>query len=207
MKKVLLVLFIMAFAANMMFAGTPMTNQGDKYLGFTMGGLGDFNLHSAGPVNGVSARYFLSKDMSLRLGLGFSNSKSEPTTGTFSKNESMSFGIAPALVWNMAPVAGSISPYWGVQASYINTKLTDTYRANGTKDELSVNTFGAGVMMGAEWFAWDGISFNAEYSFTYNSASGDFTPAGGTSQDLGTATSMGFNTSAQVGLNVYIGGN
>jgi len=201
MKKVLLVLFIMAFAANMMFAGTPMTNQGDKSLGFVVGGLGTFNVSGGGPANGFSARYYLSKDMGLRLGVGFQSGKVEPTGAT--KTDATSMGIAPALVWNMAPVAGSIAPYWGVEASYNSTKNSQTTVA-GEKTEWSYNGFGAGVLMGAEWYAWDGISFNAEYNLMYTSLSGERKNPDGTTTDFGTATSMGIGTWA-VGLNVYIG--
>ena len=207
MKKLLLVLFIMAFAASMMFAGTPMTNQGDKSLGFTVNGLGNFGVGgvNAGYTQGLGFNYFLSKDMALRANVGFSTSTTKTPAGAAGDNEvtGTTIGIRPGLVWHMAPVAGSISPYWGVEGEFGWLKNTSK-PAGGTESSNSGTLFGAGLFMGGEWYAWDGISFNAEYNLGFTSQTTK-SEAAGVSTDGPSNTSIGISSWA-VGLNVYIGG-
>jgi hypothetical protein len=208
MKKVLLVLFIMAFAANMMFAGTPMTNQGDKQIGFVVNGLGTFGVggvNSGGGINGFSMNYFLSKDMALRANIGFGTTTVKTPAGTAGDDEvtATALGVRPGLVWHMAPVAGSISPYWGLEGQFGWQKLT-AKPAGGTESSASGTVFGAGAFMGAEWYAFDGISFNAEYNLGFTSTTTK-SEAASVSTDGPSTTSIGISTWA-VGLNIYMGG-
>jgi hypothetical protein len=208
MKKLLLVLFIMAFAANMMFAGTPMTNQGDKTLGFVMNGLGNFGIGgvNAGFTNGVSLKYFLSKDMALRANVGFGTTTVKTPTGTAAgdnEQTTTNIGLRPGLVWHMAPVAGSVSPYWGLEGQFGWVKGTNK-PAGGTESSASGTMFGADVFMGAEWWAFDGVSFNAEYNLGFSSTTTK-SEANGVSTDGPSTTSIGISSWA-VGLNVYLGG-
>lgn len=207
MKKLLLVLFIMAFAANMMFAGTPMTNQGDKQIGFIVNGLGSFGVSgvNSGFINGLGFNYFLSKDMALRANLGFGTTTTKTPAGTAGDNENTqtAIGVRPGLVWHCAPVAGSISPYWGIEGQFGWIK-SSFKPAGGTESSNSGTMFGAGVFMGGEWYAWDGISFNAEYNLSFMSTSTK-SEAAGTSTDGPSTTSIGISSWA-VGLNIYMGG-
>ena len=208
MKKLLLVLFIMAFAANMMFAGTPMTNQGDKQLGFIVNGLGTFGVtgvNTGAGISGLGFNYFLSKDMALRANVGFGTSTTKSPAGAAGDNENTgtAIGLRPGLVWHMAPVAGSISPYWGLEGQF--GWLKNTFKpAGGTESSNSGTLFGAGVFMGGEWYAWDGISFNAEYNLSFTSSSTK-SEAAGVSTDGPSNTSIGISSWA-VGMNIYIGG-
>ena len=210
MKKLLLVLFIMAFAANMMFAGTPMTNQGDKSLGFLVNGLGSFGVtgvNSGAGINGFSMNYYISKDMALRANIGFGTSTTKSPTGTpagDNENTGTAIGVRPGLMWHCPPVAGSISPYWGLEAEF--GWIKNTFKpAGGTESSNSGTLFGAGAVMGAEWYPWDGISFNAEYNLSFTSSSTK-SEAGGVSTDGPSNTSIGISSWA-VGLNVYVGGS
>ncbi len=209
MKKLLLVLFIMAFAANLMIAGAPMTNQGDKQLGFIINGLGSFGIsgvNSGAGITGFGFNYFLSKDMALRANVGFGNTKVTTPQGAAGDNENTqtAIGIRPGLVWHMAPVAGSISPYWGVEGQFGWIKNDFKPIAPNPEVSNSGTLFGAGVFMGGEWYAWDGISFNAEYNLSFTSASTK-SEAAGVSTDGPSTTSFGISSWA-VGMNIYIGG-
>jgi opacity protein-like surface antigen len=209
MKQLLLVLFIVVVAANLAFAGTPMTAKGDKSLGFWVNGLGDFDLsgvHAAGGLDGISFKYFLSQDMALRANAAFGTSTTKTPVGTTGDNENTSTGIAlrPGLIWHCPPVAGAISPYWGIEGSFGWVKNSFKPAGGGAESSNSGTVFGAGVLLGAEWWAWDGISFNAEYNLGFTSTSTK-SEAGGTSTDGPSMTAIGIDWWT-VGLNVYLGG-
>jgi len=212
MKKLLLVLFIMVVSANIAFAGTPMTNQGDHALSFYVNGLGDFGVGEVwvagasglGNIYGFGGKYFMSQDMALRANLGFGTSTVKTPAGTAGDNESTNLEIAlrPGLEWHCPPVANSISPYWGFEAMFGYAK--NTFKpAGGTESNTSGQVFGAGVFAGAEWFPWDAISFNAEYGLGFSSSSTK-SESGGVSVDGPTYTNIGIMSWA-VGLNVYMG--
>jgi hypothetical protein len=100
-------------------------------------------------------------------------------------------------------VAGSISPYWGLEGQF--GWLKNTFKpAGGTESSNSGTVFGAGAFMGAEWWAFDGVSFNAEYNLSFTSGSTK-SEAAGVSTDGPSTTTVGISSWA-VGLNVYMGG-
>jgi hypothetical protein len=209
MKQLLLVLFIVVVAANVAFAGAPMTAKGDKSIGFWMNGLGDFGVggvNVAGGIQGLSFRYYLSQDMALRANVGFGTATTKTPQGTAGDNENTGTAMAfrPGLVWHSATVAGSISPYWGIEGMFGWQKNSFKPAGGGAETSNSGTLFGAGVFMGGEWYAWDGISFNAEYNLGFTSTTSK-TEAGGTSVDGPSTTSIGISSWA-VGLNVYWGG-
>jgi hypothetical protein len=206
MKKLLLVLFIMVVAANLAFAGTPMTAKGDKSIGFNVQGLGNFGVTGVDGVDALSFRYFMSQDMALRVNLGFATATTKtPVIGVGdNENTGMLISIHPALVWHMAPVAGAISPYYGIEGMFGMGKNTQKLAGATTENSQTLTNFGAGIFMGGEWYAWDGISFNAEYGLSFSSTTSKF-EGGGVSTDGPSTTGFGISSWA-VGLNVYWGG-
>ncbi len=208
MKQLLLVLFIVVVAANIAFAGAPMTAKGDKSVGFWMNGLGSFGVGGvsvAGGIDGLSFRYYLSQDMALRANAGFGTATTKTPTGSGdNENTGTAIALRPGLVWNCPTVAGSISPYWGIEGQFGWLKNSFKPAGGGTETSNSGTVFGAGVFMGGEWYAWDGISFNAEYNLGFTSTSTK-SEAGGVSTDGPSTTAIGISSWA-VGLNIYMGG-
>jgi opacity protein-like surface antigen len=212
MKQLLLVLLVVAVAANMAFAGSPMTNQGDKALSFTLSGLGTFGLGSApagGGYTGFGGKYFLSKDMALRGALGFQNwsrttKVANPTGPGLAdyKESQMWFALTPGLEWHFMTGA-SVSPYWGLQATVALGSMTDTPPSPGVEDKYSATMFGAALFMGAEWFPWDGVSFTGEYQVGFTSSSSKNESAGVSVDGPSTTVISIYNLS--VGINVYLG--
>lgn len=212
MKQLLLVLLVVAMAANMAFAGSPMTNQGDKALSFTLNGLGTFGLgsaHNGGAVAGFGGKYFMSKDMALRGVLGFYNwsrttkvtNPSGPGLADYKENE-MSFGLTPGLEWHFMNGA-NVSPYWGLQATLGIASATDTPPSPGVETKSSGTFFGAALFMGAEWYPWDGVSFNGEYQVGFTTSSSKNEAAGVSTDGPSTTVISVYNLS--VGVNIYLG--
>jgi len=217
MKRVLFALFLVVISLNLTVAGTPMTDQGTKALSFAINGLGTFGVGSltgsslyaggTGPyyLIGAGGKYYLSKDMELRGVLTFNMNSEQDKDATGANTDKITttgFGLSPALLWHMPP-AGAVSPYWGAMVQFGYAKKTDT-PASGTETSGSGTTFGLGAVMGAEWFAWDGVSFNAEYQLTFNTNSQSVVNGAGTTIDKTSYTNFGIS-SFGVGINVYLG--
>lgn len=210
MKRMLSVLIALMLVASMTYAGTPMTAQGDRALSFLMEGFGDFGIHglaagSAGPYSmyGFGGRYFISENTEIRAGVAF-NSRStttKTTSGDF-KNNLTQIGLAPAILWH-CPAAGAVSPYWGFEGQFGWAKDTDTPPSPGVESSDSYTSFGLAGVLGAEWFPWDGVSFNAEYNLGFRSSTSK-SESGGTSVDGPTVTEIGIGSWA-VGINVFLG--
>jgi hypothetical protein len=82
---------------------------------------------------------------------------------------------------------------------------------NGASYKVTSTTFGVGVFVGAEWFAWDNISLAAEYRLGFSTSSGKTeigvpAPGTGTSFDSPSTTSIGLGSgnAAALTLAIYI---
>ena len=219
MRRLLLVLLVVAAFASMSFAGSPMTNQGDKALTFVISGLGTFGVSGpaaasfpsggfvSGTVYGAGGKYFLSKDMALRGVLAFSSTSvtDKVFNGTaYVDDKTSAFAIAlmPGLEWHFMNAA-TVSPYWGIEAQFGYLSSTHTPPAPANEDKVTGTQFGAAAFMGAEWYPWDGVSFMAEYQLGFATTSSK-SESGGVSVDGPSVTSFGISSFA-VGINLYLG--
>lgn len=210
MKKMLLVLFALVVLANLSFAGTPVTNQGERGLIFMINGLGDFGLQGLHVVNvpgnnlyGFGGKYYISNNTELRVALNFnSRTITTKTPGGDIKDNWTTIGIAPALLWHCPP-AGPVSPYWGLMGEFGMSKYTNTPIAPGVESSSSGTAFGLAGVLGAEWWAFDNVSFTAEYNVGVNAGSTK-SESGGVSTDGPSYLNFGISSWA-VGLNVGIG--
>jgi hypothetical protein len=211
MKRVLLVAMVVLLAVGVMNAGERMTKNGTWSLNFTMNGLGDFGVIGApaagiqgvGTLYGFGGSLFLNDDMALRVALGFNNNNTNTknTAGETDHTE-MGFGATPALLWYFGG-EGPVAAYWGPAVSYgmfsVKDETTPT-AGTGTSTTTTASQFGVGLIMGAQWWAWDQVAFNAEYLLAYNSATSDV-ESGGTTTDGPTVTNIGISQwSVGVGL-------
>lgn len=211
MKRLLLVAVILLVAVGVMNAGERMTKQGTWSLNFTMNGLGDFGVGgvpaasiSGSTLYGFGGSYFLNDDMAIRAGIGFRNyNENSETTGGESDYTEMGFGISPAFLWYFGG-EGPVAAYWGPALMFGMYSEEDEFTptsGTGTSTSQNWTEFGAGVVMGAQWWAWDQVAFNAEYMLAYNSASSDV-ESGGTTTDGPTVTTFGIGYWS-VGLGVF----
>jgi opacity protein-like surface antigen len=197
MKKLLLVVLMVAVAANFAFAGDakPMTKAGEKALLFTINGLGAFGVASmptfsvpagqavsAENYGGIGFKYYFAKDFAGRLALNV-GSRSTTTKGAtnFSDEKESDFvvGFAPAIELHLVN-AGPVTMFVGAaaQIGMVTSSHTPSVATGATASETkrSGTVFGVGVLMGVEFFPWENISLGAEYQLGFRSISGKTEP-------------------------------
>jgi hypothetical protein len=213
MKRLLLVGLVLLLVVGLASAGE--TKQGTMSLNFLINGLGTFGVTgtTAGTANGgylygFGGSYYIQNDMALRLGLAFhtgtSSEKDYEVTGDENKVTDMAFGIQPALLWyfmNEGPVSG----YWGPTVLFGMSSHEVEYippAGASQTNKTSYTDFGAGLVMGAQWMAWEQVAFNAEYVLAYATASSTH-DISGTSTDGPTISGFGIY-SWSVGVSLFL---
>lgn len=211
MKRLLLVALVLLLAVGMTSAGERMTKAGTHSLNFMMNGLGSFGVTSSvaawvggSSLYGFGGSYFMNDDMAIRAAIAFNRwNSNNKTTGGETDDTEMAFGLSPALLWycmSEGPVAG----YWGPMAMFgmvsDESKFTPT-SGTGSSTKTTWTQFGFGAVVGAQWWAWQQVAFNAEYVLAYSSYSSEV-ESGGTTVDGPTVTEFGIY-SWSVGLGLF----
>jgi opacity protein-like surface antigen len=209
MKRVAVALLIAAVAGTSAWA--QKTKAGDKAWLFTLSGLSDLGV--GGYNGGLGLLYYLSDDLGLTVGLGFSTSSTTtkaPAGSGKPDKDSTSLGLmlSPGVRFNIAssgPVVGYVGVGVLVGISSETTKNKDHVRDYNV--EQSNTSIGAGVTVGAEWFAWSNVSLGASYSLAFTTSSGKTKiTSGGTSlpeQDAPSTTTIATTPSGAFTLSIY----
>jgi opacity protein-like surface antigen len=206
MKRVAVALLIAAVAGTSAWA--QKTKAGDKAWLFTLRGLDSLGV--GGYNGGLGLLYYLSDDLGLTVGLGFSTSS---TTGDTAKPDlkksSLGLTLSPGLRFNIAS-SGPVVGYVGVGVLVgISSETTENPKdVQAKKVEISSTSIGAGVTVGAEWFAWSNVSLGASYSLAFTTSSGKtkITPTSGgdpTEQDAPSTTTIATTPSGAFTLSIY----
>jgi opacity protein-like surface antigen len=207
MKRVAVALLIAAVAGTSAWA--QKTKAGDKAWLFTLSGLS--NLGVGGYNGGLGLLYYLNDDLGLTVGLGFSTSSTTtkaPTGGGEDETKSsLELTLSPGVRFNIAS-SGPVVGYAGVGVLVgISSETTKNLRyIKDDKEEKSSTSIGAGVTVGAEWFAWSNVSLGASYSLAFTTSSGKTkTTSGGTTteQDAPSTTTIATTPSGAFTLSIY----
>jgi len=208
MKRVAVALLAAAVAGTSAWA--QKTKEGDKAWLFTLSGLS--NLGVGGYNGGLGLLYYLSDDLGLTVGLGFSTSSTTTKApagsgGADQKESSLGLTLSPGVRFNLAS-SGPIVGYAGVGVLVgIASETTENPNyVSGDKVETSSTNIGAAVTVGAEWFAWSNVSLGASYSLAFTTSSGKVkTTSGGTTteQDAPSTTTIATTPSGAFTLSIY----
>ena len=207
MKRVAVALLIAAVAGTSAWA--QKTKAGDKAWLFTLSGLS--NLGVGGYNGGLGLLYYLNDDLGLTVGLGFSTSsttKKAPAGGGEDETKSsLELTLSPGVRFNIAS-SGPVVGYVGVGVLVgISSETTKNLRyIKDDKEEKSSTSIGAGVTVGAEWFAWSNVSLGASYSLAFTTSSGKTkTTLSGTTteQDAPSTTTIATTPSGAFTLSIY----
>ena len=216
MKRLLALVLVALFVVSVTYAGdavVPKTKAGNKALLFTFGGLSNLGAGSFG--GGIGGKYYFADKWAGRLGIGFSTStettKNPAATvppGQKSERDetATSFSVAPGVLYTLA-TTGSVNAYAGLQVLFVtsSTSEDDPGFDADSKVETSSTGFGAGLILGVEWFPWENISFGAEYTFGFLSESSDRTvTVNGSSNKTDGPSTTSFGTSAVNGANLTL---
>jgi opacity protein-like surface antigen len=208
MKRVAVALLIAAVAGTSAWA--QKTKAGDKAWLFTLSGLSDLRVN--GYNGGLGLLYYLNDDLGLTVGLGFSTSSTTTKApagsgGADEKESSLGLTLSPGVRFNIAS-SGPIVGYAGVGVLVgISSETTENpNHVSGNKVETSSTSIGAGVTVGAEWFAWSNVSLGASYSLAFTTSSGKTkTTSGGTTteRDAPSTTTIATTPSGAFTLSIY----
>jgi opacity protein-like surface antigen len=207
MKRVAVALLIAAVAGTSAWA--QKTKAGDKAWLFTLSGLS--NLGVDGYNGGLGLLYYLNDDLGLTVGLGFSTSstttKAPAGGGEDETKSSLELTLSPGVRFNIAS-SGPVVGYAGVGVLVgISSETTKNLRyIKDDKEEKSSTSIGAGVTVGAEWFAWSNVSLGASYSLAFTTSSGKTkTTSGGTTteRDAPSTTTIATTPSGAFTLSIY----
>jgi len=208
MKRVAVALLIAAVAGTSAWA--QKTKAGDKAWLFTLNGLSTLGV--GGYNGGLGLLYYLNDDLGLTVGLGFSTSSTTTKApagsgGADQKESSLGLTLSPGVRFNLAS-SGPVVGYAGVGVLVgISSETTENpNHVSGNKVETSSTSIGAGVTVGAEWFAWSNVSLGASYSLAFTTSSGKTkTTSGGTTteQDAPSTTTIATTPSGAFTLSIY----
>ena len=227
MKKLLLVLLVVALGANLALAGDaakPLTKSGQTALLFDLNGLA--GLGAGNFEGGFGGKYYIANHFALRLGLGFTyNTQTDKNPATpplptnvlsESKRTTFSVTVAPGIQYNVV-TSGPVVGYIGGQVSFTTNSDNRDGNSNGlgagftnsASYKVTGTTFGVALFIGAEWFAWDNISLAAEYRLGFSTTSGKTeqgfpAPTPGTSFDSPTVTNIGLGSASAANFTLAI---
>jgi opacity protein-like surface antigen len=212
MKKILLILVVIAIATCLSFAGDPNVKAGDKALMFSIKGFGEFGVGGLGmpafetgendpaqvTLYGFGMKYFLADNIALRGIFDFAYESHEiPENKTVSTTF---FGFVPGLEYHIVNT-NSVTAYLGGAIAFEMSKETSK-PVLGDETSNSGTIIGVAGLMGAEFFPWDNVSLGAEYMLGFSSQTTTETDTEGKDTDGDSWTKFGIQ-SAAVTLSIY----
>ncbi|MDT3738368.1 MAG: outer membrane beta-barrel protein [Candidatus Kapabacteria bacterium] len=180
MKNLVMLAFCFAvvFSASNVYGAEPQTQKGAKSLFFGLGGLNELSFDNTT----VGAQYNISDNMGIWCDLGFqSNTSKANENATEVKGSMVEFNVGVLFyVFQKGPVAAYFSPQIG-----IGTGGSETGNVKHSKSE-----FTGGVSIGAEWWAFDGVSLTASTLIGFTSTT--ITDENGSNKTEATSSQIGF---------------
>ncbi|MCX6140547.1 MAG: outer membrane beta-barrel protein [Candidatus Kapabacteria bacterium] len=188
MKRLATIAALCVLACTVSFAqGESMVRRtgGSTAMLFSLTGLS--TLGAGNFMGGVGINHFLSDDMALRAGLGFTSSSTTKKANESAKEEvssSTGFNISPGIRFNLAH-NNNIAMYLGGQVMF--GMGSGSSKFDGTETSTSSTTqLGVGAFAGAEWFPWSNVALGLEYGLGFSSTSGKTTTGGVETKDPST---------------------
>lgn len=185
MKKALLIIIAIIIPV-LINAQEPYSRAktGDQALLFSLKGL---SILTAGDFDGgLGYQVYFSSHWAFRFGLGLSYDKKTVAkpAGTLSDSISTKFRLdfMPAVRYNLS-ASDNMAAYVGMAAllSLSNNTVDGAgfYDINFSEKETGL---GAGILVGAEWFAFKNLSLSAEYQLMLKTTSGKSKVTSGTNE-------------------------
>ncbi len=174
---ILVICLAVIFSAANLNGAEPQTKQGSKSLYFGLGGFNDFGFDNTS----LGGQYNFQDNMAVWCELGFqSNSDKANETAQEVKNDMFLFSAGFLYyAFQKGPIAVYFSPQFGVGFGSSE---------NGPAKE-STNEFSGGISVGAEWWAFDGVSLTATTFIGYSTTK--TTSEDGNSKEEGTSNQLG----------------
>jgi len=197
-----IVLALMLVGTTAMAAEVP-TSRGDKAMVFMFNGLDDLSVGGYGGFYGFGARYYIADGTAIRVGLQFGKQSHTDVDWDW-EDEYNTYGVNAVYEKHMAGPCSSVSPYWGIGASYSSVSDKDTDDVGDTLTYSSSGYYAFGLL-GFEWGFTNCMTFGGEYGLGFTSSSSQYESViGGSTNTFNEHdySGMGFAT-ASVYLSVY----
>lgn len=182
MKQILAVLALLSITALASSAQSEPTVQyqsGATALLVDLKGLSD--LGTSNYRGGIGAMTFVSNNLAVRAGVGFTNNIEKKNNAAKEEITTMGFSIAPGVRYNVYNNA-NVSLYAGGEVLFGLGEVKN--EANGAQtSKVASTTVGGGAFAGAEWFPWRNVSLMFEYGLGYKGTTSKITGASGTEVD------------------------
>jgi hypothetical protein len=182
MKRFLVAVALIALTTLCSYAQSEPTSQhqsGSSALLFDLKGLSDIGAENY--RGGLGAMTFISNNLALRAGIGFSNAVETKNNSAQEETTAMSFTITPGVRYNVYD-NDNIALYAGGEVLFGLGEIKND-AAGSQISKVSATTFGGGVFTGAEWFPWRHVSLMLEYGIGYKASTSKITNAAGTETD------------------------
>lgn len=183
MKRILAALLFLASTSLAVMAQssepTVQYQSGATALLFDLKGLSD--LGASNYRGGLGAMTFVSNNLAVRAGVGFSNSIETKNNASDEEITTMSFTIAPGLRYNVYNNA-NVALYAGGEVLFGLGEVKNE-AAGAQVGKVATTTVGGGAFAGAEWFPWRNVSLMLEYGIGYKGTTSKITGPTGTEVD------------------------
>jgi len=175
-KKIILFLIVIIYPIFLVSEDDVYfrAKQGDQALMFGLHGLSDFKAGNYGA--GFGYQYYFANHFAYRISLGFSYHEEfkEKPSGTESDYtlSNTEFSLNQGVRYNFG-MSGNVLAYVGGQLLFALSKESEKGEFwEATEVTTRYTTYGTGLFIGAEWFAWKNVSLSAEYVLGFEYSSG-----------------------------------
>ena len=182
MRHFLLAITCIAIATADLQAQSEPTAQrrsGASAMLFDLKGLSDIGADNY--RGGLGAMTFLSEDLELRAGVGFTSGIEKKNNTANEEITTTAFTITPGVRYNVYN-NDNVALYTGGEVTFgmgeIKNEAGDVQTSKAT-----ATTIGGGVFAGAEWFPWRNISLMLEYGLGYTGTTSKLTAGSGPETD------------------------
>lgn len=178
MKKLIIILFVLIFASSGLLLSDDdiyfRAKKGDQALMFGLKGLSDLSAENYG--TGFGYQYYFANHFAYRFSLGFLYSEEfteKPEGGESDYTITYSeYSLTQGIRYNFA-MSGNILAYFGGEVLFAFSKENEIGKQWESVEVITrYTTYGGGLFIGAEWFAWKNVSLSAEYLLGISYSSG-----------------------------------
>lgn len=171
---------------------TVLSTSGASALLFDLKGLSD--LGASNYRGGLGAMTFVSNNLAVRAGIGFSNNVDKKNNTAQEETTTMALTIAPGVRYNVYNNS-NVALYAGGEVLFGLGEIKNE-AAGAQTSKVASTTVGGGAFAGAEWFPWRNVSLMLEYGFGYQGTTSKLTNAAGAETDGPESTDMSLGLSS-----------
>jgi len=161
MKLFMFIIIATMLVGTVVQAAEVPTSAGDKAMVFMFNGFDDLSLGAYGGNYGFGMRYYIADGTAIRGGVEFGG-ETDTNDDADTENAYTSYGLSAVYEKHLEGACSSVSPYWGIGASFsmFADKYTDADDDTWTDKGTGFSGFG---VVGFEWGFTNCMTLGGEY--------------------------------------------